>query len=141
MELSLENLRRSLPLMEWSIGWLLTSLIRGVKSWQAVVPRAGTSNAVSSTTVQGYLPQYAGFAAKSLSPSMDKARTSHRDALLIGSPSSSILDDGSALMTPILVKQDNSRLKNGEGSLEEQFRNVVSMDVADRANLSSTFIL
>lgn len=95
--------------------------------------KGSTSSAISSTTAQGYLPQYVGYAAKSLSPSVDKKSVSPSED---GSPDLDLSDSG-ALLNPLPDKRGEKRLSHGEGSLEEQFRNVVSMDVANRGNLST----
>lgn len=104
--------------------------------------KGGTSSAVSSTTAQGYLPQYAGYAAKSLSPPINKTPLSPiRDGSQSKISDSPNLSDGGALLNPVPAKRDENRLPNGEGSLEEQFRHMVSIDATNRANLSSTFNL
>ncbi|KAM7194877.1 hypothetical protein V8F20_007742 [Naviculisporaceae sp. PSN 640] len=51
-----------------------------------MLKKSATSSAVSSTTAQGYLPQYAGHAAASLSPSMGKNMTSPVREVSSGKP-------------------------------------------------------
>jgi hypothetical protein len=101
--------------------------------------KGDTSSAVSSTTAQGCLPNYAGYAAKSLSPPVGQTPLPlNRGAPRSKSSDSPDLSDGGALLTPVPAKRVENRFQNGDGSLEEQFRKVVSVNVTDRGNLSST---
>ncbi|KAK4208893.1 hypothetical protein QBC37DRAFT_431152 [Rhypophila decipiens] len=51
-----------------------------------MLKKSSTSSAVSSTTAQGYLPQYVGYAAASLSPSMVRQMTSPARETMAGKP-------------------------------------------------------
>lgn len=101
--------------------------------------KGDTSSAVSSTTAHGCIPNYAGYAAKSLSPPVGQTPLPpNRGAPPSKSSDSPDLSDGGALLIPLPAKRAENPFQNGEGSLEEQFRKVVSVDVSNRGNLSLT---
>ena len=119
----------------------LTRSSRSTRLPPTVLRKGCTSSAVSSTTVQGYLPQYFGHASKALSPPFHKPAFSPNRNESPTKASDIDLKDGGALLSPIPEKKGENRPPNGEGSLEEQFRTVVSTGLADRGNLSSTLNL
>jgi hypothetical protein len=89
-----------------------------------MLKKASISNAISSTTAQGYLPQFSGHAAASLSPSMKKMTSPLREA----SPSktsvvSSDQSDGGALLTPAPETHRENFPPASVSSLEDQFKN------------------
>jgi len=107
-----------------------------------MLKKASTSSAVSSTTAQGYLPQYLGHAAASLSPSMKKNSISPiREA----SPGKASLDfsdrsDGGALLTPTLENRRENLPLNSVSSLEDQFKNIPVASL-DRHDMPGPFSL
>lgn len=112
----------------------------GAKLWEAMlkkgslgsVEKCPTSSAVSSTTAQGQLPQYAGFAAASLSPTIN--RTTDDTAVSPAqddSPSKSSVDSsigGGALLTPMPERRGKNRALTSDSSLEQQFHHYVAAD-------------
>ncbi|KAK3314788.1 hypothetical protein B0H66DRAFT_322227 [Apodospora peruviana] len=86
--------------------------------WQLKLKKSSTSSALSSTTAQGYLPQYSGSAAASLSPSMTKNLVSPIREI---SPSkaSCVVDhsEGGALLAPTAEKHGENRPPNASSSL------------------------
>lgn len=107
-------------------------LKRGITRSTDVLP-----SAVTPTTAQGFLPQYTGHGSlvTSLSPVIVSPESPTRP-----SPRKSP-ESGGALLTPITDKHgDHRRLPLGNVgplSLEEQFRNIVSLDAKHRATLPS----
>lgn len=98
-----------------------------------MLKKAPTSSAVSSTTAQGYLPQFSGHAAASLSPSMNKTLISPIREVSPSKASVNLNDrsDGGVLLTPALeVRRENFPL-HGVSSLEDQFKNI-SVGSSDR---------
>ncbi|KAK3320702.1 hypothetical protein B0T19DRAFT_444525 [Cercophora scortea] len=112
----------------------------GTKFWQAKLKKGSTSSAVSSTTAQGYLPHYSGYAAASLSPSINKNQVSPIRETSPGKLSSDFndLSDGGVLLTPGLAKHGENRPPATAGSLEDQFKNI-ALDVSDRRDLMPAF--
>ena len=108
-------------------------LKRGVTSSDAL------PSEISSTTVQGVLPQYRGHAAASLSPTIahqagSTGRASPRKSL----EHSSI--EG-ALLRPVSVTDNRGENMPpvGPASLEDNFRNIVSLDAKNRSVLSASW--
>jgi hypothetical protein len=84
--------------------------------------KKGSSAALSSTTAEGKLqPQYAGSAAASLSPTLN--RTS--DGPASASPDKDSVDssEGGALLTPVPERRGKNRALNGEASHEQPVSN------------------
>ncbi len=108
-------------------------LKRGITRSNEVLP-----STVTSTTAQGFLPQYNGhgtLAAASFSPVMGPSPGTPA----CSSPSKSS-DGGAPLYSPIAEKHVENRLPAGNvgpASLEEQFRNIVSLDAKHRSTLPS----
>ncbi|KAK0626938.1 hypothetical protein B0T14DRAFT_562803 [Immersiella caudata] len=97
----------------------------GAKLWPAMLKKASISSAVSSTTAQGYLPQFSGHAAASLSPTMKNLISPIREA----SPGktsvvSSDQSDGGAFLTPALENRRENFPPASVSSLEDQFKNI-----------------
>jgi len=108
----------------------------GPKIWQSVLKKGSASSALSSMAAQGYLPNYSGHAAASLSPSVGKAGlfSSHE----ISSPGISDRSDGGAMLTSPPPERRSENLPPGAlGSLEDQFKNI-SIG-SDRHDLSAPF--
>lgn len=111
----------------------------GAKLWPAMLKKASTSSAVSSTTAQGYLN-----ATASLSPSTSihhKLISPTREA---GSPSKmsdfNDRNEGGALRAPSLEDRSENFPPSMVSSLEDQFRNI-SMGSADRHGKPGPFRL
>jgi hypothetical protein len=84
--------------------------------------KKGSSAALSSTTVEGKLqPQYAGSAAASLSPTVN--RTS--DPMITASPGKESVDnsEGGALLSPAPETRGKNRVLGGEASHEQLANN------------------
>jgi len=100
-------------------------LKRGMTRSNDVLP-----SAVTSTTAQGFLPQYTGYdtLAASLNPSLLSPSRN--------SPEAKSSNDGGAFLTPFAEKHGERRSADfGTSSLEEQFRNIVINDNRQRAAL------
>ncbi|KAK5660635.1 hypothetical protein OQA88_11997 [Cercophora sp. LCS_1] len=113
----------------------------GAKLWPAMLKKGSTSSAVSSTTAQGFLPQYSGHAAASLSPTVNRNPISPIGEV---SPSKNLADrnDGGALLVPAPEKRGENLPPSNVGSLEDQFKNMnISVDSSDRLDLSRPFHL
>jgi hypothetical protein len=123
----------------------------GAKLWETMlkkgslgtVEKCPTSSAVSSTTAQGQLPQYTGFAAASLSPTINRTTdgTSVSPAQ-DNSPSKSSVDSsigGGALLTPMPERRGKNRALTSDSSLEQQFHHYVAADGPTRSgNITTT---
>ncbi len=80
--------------------------------------KKGSSAALSSTTAEGTLqPQYAGSAAASLSPTINRTSDGHASV----SPGKESVDtpEGGALLTPVPERRGKNRALNGEASHEQ----------------------
>lgn len=100
-------------------------LKRGLTRSNDVLP-----SAMSSTTAQGFLPQYTGY--ETLAASLNPAMLSPIRA----SPRGKSPDSGGVLLTPVTEKHGERRSVDfGPSSLEEQFRNIVINDSRHRAAL------
>jgi hypothetical protein len=122
----------------------------GAKLWEAMlkkgsvgsVEKCPTSSAISSATAQGQLPQYAGFAAASLSPTINRTTdgTSVSPAQ-DNSPSKSSVDSsagGGALLTPMPERRGKNRALTSDSSLEQQFDHYVAADGPTRSGNITT---
>ncbi|KAK3944489.1 hypothetical protein QBC46DRAFT_279743 [Diplogelasinospora grovesii] len=97
----------------------------GTKLWQTVLKKGSTSSAVSSTTAHGFLPQYSGYAAASLSPSFNKNSTfMNRDSSPSKMSDPNDLSDGGALLTPVPDKRRENRPPIVTDFLEDQLANL-----------------
>lgn len=108
----------------------------GPKLWQSVLKKGSAGSALSSMAAQGYLPNYSGHAAASLSPSVGKTAVlpSHE----ISSPGISDRSDGGAMLTSPPPERRSENLPPGAlGSLEDQFKNI-SIG-SERRDLSTLF--
>jgi len=90
-----------------------------------MLKKASISSAVSSTTAQGYLPQFAAHAAASLSPTKKSLISPIREA----SPAKTSLlssdqSDGGALLTPAPENRRENFPPVSVSSLEDQFKNI-----------------
>ncbi|KAK4451792.1 hypothetical protein QBC34DRAFT_423377 [Podospora aff. communis PSN243] len=97
----------------------------GAKLWPTMLKKSSISSAVSSTTAQGYLPQFSAHAAASLSPSMMKIVSPIREA----SPTktsmvSSDQSDGGILLAPAPESYRENFPPASVSSLEDQFKNI-----------------
>jgi hypothetical protein len=109
------------------------------KLWQAVLKKGPTSNAVSSTTAQGFLPHFLPQATTSLSPSVSTNQLSlARDISGKISDVHDLSDNGGALLSASPEKRGENCPPGGVSSLEDQFKHL-SADVATRRNLTSAF--
>lgn len=106
------------------------------KLWQAVLKKGSTSSAVSSTTAQGFLPQYRGHAAASLSPSINENQASSSRDITPSKFLSDIddLNEGGALVMPASGKCS----PNGVGAVENRLGGL-SLHSPDRSHLSPAF--
>ncbi|KAK0651507.1 hypothetical protein B0T16DRAFT_80895 [Cercophora newfieldiana] len=119
----------------------------GARLWPAMLKKAPTSSAVSSTTAQGYLPQFSGHAAASLSPaslspSMNKNLISPIREVSPGKVSADFNErtDGGVLLTPAPeIRRENFPLNN-VSSLEDQFKNI-SIGSSDRHTMPGPYKL
>jgi len=106
-----------------------------------MLKKGATSSAVSSTTAQGYLPQYSGHAAASLSPSVNKCHASPMRDASPGKVSVDFSDrsDGGALITPAPDSLHRENLPpHPVFSLEDQFKNI-SVNSTDRHEIPGHF--
>ncbi|KAL1873079.1 hypothetical protein VTK73DRAFT_1176 [Phialemonium thermophilum] len=107
----------------------------GTRLWRAMLRKVRTSSAVSSTIAKGYLPPYAGSATKLLGPSSSKGKTiSVEDTNPHKRDGNLGTEDEETLVSPEPEKTGENRRQHGEGSLEEQFRNMVSLDTVRRSS-------
>ncbi|OIW27987.1 hypothetical protein CONLIGDRAFT_458080 [Coniochaeta ligniaria NRRL 30616] len=89
----------------------------GARLWEVVLKK-GSSAALSSTTAEGKLqPQYAGSAAASLSPTVN--RTSEGRASVSPGKESVDASEGGASLTPVPERRGKNRALNGEASHEQ----------------------
>lgn len=89
----------------------------GARLWEVMLKK-GSSAALSSTTAEGTLqPQYAGSAAASLSPTINRTSDAHASV----SPGKESVDtpEGGALLTPVPERRGKNRALNGEASHEQ----------------------
>lgn len=99
-----------------------------------MLKKAPTSSAVSSTMAQGFLPQFSGHAAASLSPSMNKTLISPVREVSPSKASSIDFNDhpdGGVLLGPTTEARRENFPLSGVGSLEDQFGNI-SVGSSDR---------
>ena len=107
-------------------------LKRGITRSSDVLP-----STMSPTTAQGVLPQYTSYGTlvASISPVLASPESPSR--LAPGKPG----DNGIDLLTPITERYEENRrplagaVDLAPGSLEEQFRNIVTLDAKHRAAL------
>jgi len=106
-----------------------------------MLKKGSTSSAISSTTAQGYLPPYSGYAAASLSPTVNKNPFSPiRDvAPEKGSPDISDRSDGGVALVPAPEKCGENRPPKAVNSLDDQFKNLSLGAPPNRHDLTPTF--
>ncbi|KAK4101831.1 hypothetical protein N658DRAFT_515588 [Parathielavia hyrcaniae] len=112
----------------------------GAKLWQAMLMKAPTSSALSSTTAQGFLPHYTGNAAASLTPSLStNQQTSPRD---VSSGKFTDVHDvnenGGVPLSAAPEKRGENRPPGNVSSLDDQFKHL-AVDSTTRRNLTSAF--
>ncbi|KAL2018790.1 hypothetical protein VTK56DRAFT_418 [Thermocarpiscus australiensis] len=112
----------------------------GAKLFQAVLKKGPTSSALSSTTAQGFLPQYAGHAAASLSPSLSKNQAPSAKDLSPGrfSDVNDLSDGGGVLLLGSPEKCGENCPPNGMSGLQDQFKNIF-LDASGRPTLAPAF--
>lgn len=106
-----------------------------------MLKKGPTSSALSPTTAQGFLPQYTGNAAASLSPSLSMNQQSLQKDFGSAkfSDAHELSDNGGALLSPVPEKRgENCPPTPGVSSLEDQFKHL-NIDVAGRRNLGAPF--
>lgn len=91
---------------------------RGARLWEAMLKK-GSSAALSSTTAEGKLqPQYAGSAAASLSPTVNRI-SDGGVSVSPGKETTVNTSEGGALLTPVPERRGKNRALNGEASHEQ----------------------